>query len=204
MPENSALHDAIHIHEEHNEKRKYFHETTTIENVLNSHIIWSLESVYIKELMNPSTETILYDISKIFTFLLNQYRQIEYEHLRQEQNKIKNFEYSITDPPILIFNAIEDLVSLSIAGKLPKSQQQIIIYALNIFKQTGELGKSLTTWYNLAPVDTTWHNFKTHVTNVYNNILKIKGKTIKIHLIYKQTRQFHNLQKNLHICVMKC
>ena len=36
-----------------------------------------------------------------------------------------------------------------------------------------------TTWYNLAPTDTTWHNFKAHITNRYNNILKVKGKTIK-------------------------
>ena len=92
------------------------------------------------------------------------------------------------DPPIVIFNAIEDLVSLLIAAKLPKSQQQIIIYGLNIFKSTGEFDTSLSTWYNLASVNTTWHNFKTHFTNVYNNILKIKGKTIEIHLICKQTR----------------
>ena len=55
----------------------------------------------------------------------------------------------------MIFNAIEDLVSLSIAAKLPKSQQQIITYELNIFKQIGEFYTRLTTWYNLTPADTT-------------------------------------------------
>ena len=36
----------------------------------------------------------------------------------------------------------------------------------------------MTTWYN-TPEDTTWQNFKTHFTNVCNNILIVKGKTIK-------------------------
>ena len=122
---------------------------------------------------------ILRNISKIFTFLFDPYGQIEYEHLKQEENKIENFQYHSTEPPIVIFNAIEDLVSLLIAAKPPKSQQQIITYGLNLLKSTGEFDTSLNTWYNLAIVETTWHNFKKHFTNTYNNILKIKGKMIE-------------------------
>ena len=68
---------------------------------------------------------------------------------------LKILQQSLTDPPIIIFNTIEDLVSLSMAAKRPKSQQQIITYGLNIFNSTGEFDTSLTTWYNLAPADTT-------------------------------------------------
>ena len=177
ISKNSALHDAIRIREEQNEKLKYFHERDTIKNVLKSHIRGAMESVYIKKRIDPSTETILHDIPKIFTFLFDQYGQIKYKHLRQEENKIKNFEYSLTDLPIVIFNVIEYLVSLSEAAKLPKSQQQIITYGLNILKHTREFDTSLT---NLAPADSTWHNFKMHFTNACNNILKIKGRTVKI------------------------
>ena len=42
----------------------------------------------------------------------------------------------------MLFNAIEDLVSLSIAAKLPKSQQQNITYGLNILKSKGEIDTS--------------------------------------------------------------
>ena len=121
----------------------------------------------------------MHDISKNYTFLFDLYSQIEYKHLKQEENKIENFQYSLTDPPIAIFIAIEDFVSLSLAAKLPRSQQKIITYGLNIFKSTEKFDTSLTTWYNLAPADTTWHNFETHFTNAYNNILKIKERTIK-------------------------
>ena len=97
----------------------------------------------------------MHDIPKNFTFLFDQYGQIKYERLKQEENKIENFDYNLTDPPIVILNAIGDLVSLSIAAKLPKSQQQIMAYASYIFKSAGEFDTSLTTWYNLAPADTT-------------------------------------------------
>ena len=55
---------------------------------LKKQIIGSIESVYIKELINPSTKTILHNIPKILIFLFDQYGQIEYEYLRQEANKI--------------------------------------------------------------------------------------------------------------------
>ena len=45
----------------------------------------------------------------------------------------------------MIFNAIKNLVSLSIAAKLPKLQQQIITYGLNTLQSTGEFDTSLTT-----------------------------------------------------------
>ena len=154
VSKTSALHNAIRIHEEHNEKLKYFHETNAIKKVLKSQIIGAMESVYIKELIKRSTETVLYNIPKIFTFLFDQYSQIKYDHLKQEQNKIENFAYSLTGSPIVIFNNTEDLVSLSEVTKLPKSQRQIITYGLKILKCTGEFDTSLTTWYNLEPAGT--------------------------------------------------
>ena len=78
-----------------------------------------MKSVYIKELINPSAEIILYNTPKIFIFLFDWFDQIEYKHLKQEENKIENFEYSLNNPAIVICNAIEDLVSLSEAAKLP-------------------------------------------------------------------------------------
>ena len=69
----SALHDAIRICEKHNEILKHFHETNTNKNVLKSQIIGAMESVCIKELINSSNETILYNIPQNFTFLFDQY-----------------------------------------------------------------------------------------------------------------------------------
>ena len=95
-----------------------------------------LRGTCVKELINSSTATILYDIPQFFTFLFDQYGRIEYEHLKEEENKIENFNQNIINTPFVIFNAIEDLISLSKAAKLPKLQQHIIKYGLNILKCT--------------------------------------------------------------------
>ena len=68
LPDSSVLQYTIRLCEEHIQQLHYFHETITVENALKSHIIGAIDSVYIKELINSSTETILHDISKIFTF----------------------------------------------------------------------------------------------------------------------------------------
>ena len=70
IPNNSAPHDAIRMHEEHNKTIKHFHEIIAVENVLKSQIIGAIDSVYIKERINKSTETILHDTPKFSLFYL--------------------------------------------------------------------------------------------------------------------------------------
>ena len=57
----------------------------------------------------------------------------------------------------MIFNAIEDLESFSIAEKLPISQQQIITYGLNVLNVQENLTPisiNGTTWYQKKPLGT--------------------------------------------------
>ena len=54
--------------EKRNKKFKHFPETIAVENVVKSQIIEAIESIYIKELINTSTETSLHDILKVSTF----------------------------------------------------------------------------------------------------------------------------------------
>ena len=49
IPDNSALHDAIRLCEEHIQQLNHFHETLAVENVLKSQIIGAIDSVNIKE-----------------------------------------------------------------------------------------------------------------------------------------------------------
>ena len=77
IPDGSALHDAIRLDEEHIQQLNHFHKILTVEYTLKSQIIGALDSTYIKELINSSTETILYRISKIFIFLFDPYGNIK-------------------------------------------------------------------------------------------------------------------------------
>ena len=88
--------------------------------------------------------------------LFQQYGQVPYHRLREEEEKVQNFIYNTTDPPIVIFNAIEELSNLSKTANLEKLQQQITNYGLEILRQNGEFKTSITTWINKPPFDLTW------------------------------------------------
>ena len=68
--------------------------------------------------------------------------------------------FNVNDPPIVIFNVIEDLSQLATAANLEKLQQQIISYGIELLISTGEFSTSLTTWFNCPPADMTWATFK--------------------------------------------
>ena len=57
--------------------------------------------------------------------------------MKQEEEEMEQFIYTINDPPVVFINAIENLINLSNAAKLLKSQQQIITNELNKLKWTG-------------------------------------------------------------------
>ena len=94
--------------------------------------------------------------------------------------------YNTSDPPIVIFNAIEELSNLSKAANIEKLQQQIINYGLEILRQTGEFETSMTTWFHKAPVDLTWSNFKKYFTDAHTNLIKVRGASVA-NTPYKQT-----------------
>ena len=71
IPDGSALHNVIRFCKEHIQQLNHFHETLAVENALQRQIIGAIDSTYIKELINPSTETILYHIMIYFDFVLS-------------------------------------------------------------------------------------------------------------------------------------
>ena len=58
IDDNTPLHEAIILCERHTKKLRLFRETVAIEVALNSQIISAIDPLYLKELKNPTTETI--------------------------------------------------------------------------------------------------------------------------------------------------
>ena len=86
--------------------------------------------------------------------------------------------YNTSDPPIIIFYAIEELSSLSKVTNIEKSQQQISNYRLKILTQNGEFEMSRTTWFHKAPAELTWSNFKKYFTDAHTNLMKVRGSSM--------------------------
>ena len=82
----------------------------------------AIELLYLKEFTNTSTEK-NNGIAKIFNLLFKQNGRIKYEHLKNKKEKIEQFTYTINDPPVVFYNAIKHVISLSNAANLQKPQQ---------------------------------------------------------------------------------
>ena len=87
--------------------------------------------------------------------------------------------WTLSDPPVTIFNAIEALVELAEAANLPKSQAQIINYGLAIIRKTSDFEHALTEWYSRPPVEHTWQNFKSHFITAHRALKKVRGPTMQ-------------------------
>ena len=71
-------------------------------------------------------QMILLTIPENIQFLFDQYSHVECHPLKQKEYNIENLAYPITEPPVIMFNAIKQLRDLSIAAQILRSHQQII------------------------------------------------------------------------------
>ena len=102
IKENTALHDTIILRELHNEKLQIFREKTAVKAALKSLIIAAINSIYLKELKNITTETITFTIPYIFTYLFQRYNEVSSQHLGEEEQNIREMAYNINNPHIVV------------------------------------------------------------------------------------------------------
>ena len=74
IAENTPLHEAIIMRELQIKKLNLFREAASIETTTKSQIVAAINSIYLKELKNSTTETIEETISQILMHLFQQYR----------------------------------------------------------------------------------------------------------------------------------
>ena len=145
IPENTALHEAVRLREEHQENIRLFRETVDVKNALMKQITATIDANYIKELRNPLTDNITRPIYEVLTFLFTRYGFVDSRRLKQEEDKVRNFSWNISDPPVVIFNLIEDLEIIVEAARNEKSDTQLVNYGIDLVRETTEFETGLLT-----------------------------------------------------------
>ena len=128
IPQGTAHHEAVRLREEHNENIRLFCETIDVNNALVKQIINIIDADYIKELQNEIISKITKTIPQVLTFLFTRYGEVNNERVI----KVKNFTWTITDPPVVIYNLIDDLDTISEAAGVPKTVNPRIQYGVDI------------------------------------------------------------------------
>ena len=139
----------------------------------------TIEPRFIKELKNAHTDSITQPMHQVLTFLITRYGNVDSRRLKQEEDKVRNFSWNIIDPPVVIFNLIEDLEIIAEAAMNAKSDTQLVNYGLDLIRDTGEFETLLLTWYNRPVNDQTWVNFKTHFTTAHRELSKVRGASMR-------------------------
>ena len=105
----------------------------------------TIENDYIKELCNNVTSIITRTTRENLTYLFTRYGEVTSERVTQEENKVRNYTWTITDPLIVIFNLIEDLQTISKDANVLKTANELINYDLYIVRATDEFKNALIT-----------------------------------------------------------
>ena len=88
-------------------------------------------------------------------------------------------QYNVQDPLITIYKEIEELEQLGKAANNPYLPSQLVTFALQIIKNTGDFEDSQKKWHIKTPIDKTWNNFKIHFDTEHQALRKVRGITMR-------------------------
>ena len=69
--------------------------------------------------------------------------------------------FDLTEPLILMYNEVDDLVDLAIAAKIPYTEHQIVSLGLTLIKNTNDFETGITDWIKTTTTKD-WDSFKIH------------------------------------------
>ena len=178
IPSGTAQHAATTMREMHQQAKNLYHETIDLDNALKKQITDTIDDVYLVDLRDATTNTIVHSIPQIFAHLFNAYGDVTSETLKEKEQGVRNMTYSMTDPLSKIYQEIEDLQKLGEAS-IPYTQDQLMDIALGIIKRTGDFQIGLQDWYKLPRNGRTWLALKAHFQQARNNLKQVRGPTMQ-------------------------
>ena len=186
--------------DEHEKALALFHETLNLKNALKKQLSEAIDDLYLEELRDPTTNTILLGIPEILEHLFNNYGDIDADAITEKETEIRNMTFTISDPLSKLYKQIEDLDQLSTAAGAPYSQRQLTNIAIHIIKKTNDYQRALEDWYS-KPLDTqTWPNLKTHFQTARKSIRQLRGKSMldsSFHATNAITSKIKNVQDDI-------
>ena len=99
-------------------------------------------------------------ILKVLTFLFTRYRTVDLRRVTIKEKKVTDFSWNIIDPPVCIFNLVEDLESIAEAAQVPKTANELISYGLDIIcnrNRSHHLDGTLTNRTHLGNFQNSFH-----------------------------------------------
>ena len=175
IPPFTAQHDVVCLQGEHDQAKETYNDCMAVQKCLIKQIVTAVNGEYLKELRDPDTNSINLTIPEVLQHLFGRYGTVTPEALAREEASMSSFYWDLRDPPVIMYNKIDDLVSLAEAANMPKTEAQIVNYGLAIIKKTNDFEQALLTWYALPAMNQTYAQFKQHFSTAQRELKKIRG-----------------------------
>ena len=172
----------------HTESIRLFRETIELGKVLTNQVCTAIEETFYKEVVNLHTNTVTDPLSNFLTRIFTNYGDIDNDIIAEEAKKVLDISYDLQSPIINIFEPIQELEQVAIAGNRPYTQDQLINMGVTIISNTHDFETTLIVWHSLTPLAQTWATFKHMFTTAKKYLRKVRGK-------YMRSASFH--QANL-------
>lgn len=177
IPAGTTHHEATRLTLKHNENVRVYRKTVELEKVLIDLTCNAMEEMYYRERINPHTSTVTEPLSVFLTWLFSNYGDIDHDIIREKEKCVSEITYNLQSPITDIFDPIQELEQLAIAGSRPYTQPQLVDIGVAIISNTHDFETALLNWHSRDPLDQTWTNYKSHFTTAREFLRKVCGKT---------------------------
>ena len=143
IPDGTAQHAEIRLREYYNESLRQYRETVHVKKTLTKKL-QANDPKYLNELRNRVTSTINNDVQSIMGYLFRCYGIVDDHYLVERELKVRDMQYNLLDPLVMMTSDIEDLEQLEIAANNSYYIAQLIRFALQITKNMRDFEKGAT------------------------------------------------------------
>ena len=171
-------------------------------------IVQAIDHQYLDTLRNRTTDSIDVPIVTVLAHLFTKYGSIDDDVLAHKEKLVREMQYNVQDPLISVYKEIEELEQLGKAALNPYSSSQLVTFALQIIKNTGDFEDSQKKWHTKAQIDKTWVNFKIHFDAEHQALRKVRGITMRstaFHSAAMATEiiaELQNVKETMHVALM--
>lgn len=162
IPHGTTQHVTDHLREVHREELHNFNLATSLARIFKSQIIRAIDVAYLSSEIDDDTNDLLHDIPTTMQNLFTEYGQIESDHIRTQEQAIRDKHFDPQLPFAPLYKDIEKLIDFADAGQLPFSAAQQLDIALEAFKKMQIFGSAIEKWFDKPTADKTWANLKVH------------------------------------------
>ena len=141
IPNNTPGHESLRLQQEHLLQKEKVAEAKAVKKALGQMIKNAIDNEYLAEFLDSTTYQINKPLHEVMTTLYELYGQVRRSDTKIVEREVENMSYDLSQPPSIIWKAIDDLQKLAKAAKIGYSDEQLTEMGITIIQNTHDFEK---------------------------------------------------------------